>query len=245
MTNKNSDIKNIIQAHARRTERAEQAKRTEESQKQEVVVESTKQNIDLTELSNNIRVLSNNINSLNSKLSSNIIGLSNNINILNSGLSSNIKNLSDNIVSLNLSTQSERNTIVSEKLKIIDLLNEIKHYHTELINVKDINASNGYKVLNIVNKSGTLKELTIRLNVKPELYIEVDNIEVYNIHANFDDLSTTSDYSDTISAITSIDGLYYILNIKDIKFTKSLFVSFYFSGNATINNIFCVYDIEV
>lgn len=238
MKTKIPDANNTIQAHDFKSKQIEKNQKQEEKETKEV-------SVDLSELSSNIKVLSNNITLLNSKLSSNIIALANNISSLNTGLSSNIKNLSDNIVSLNLNTQSEKETVVSEKLKIIELLKEIKHYRTELINGKDINASNGYSVLKILDKSGTLKELTIRLTVKPELYIKVDNNELYNIHANFDDLATASEYSDTISAITSIDGLYYIINIKDVKFTKSLLVSFFFSGNATINNIFCLYDIEV
>ena len=117
-----------------------------------------------------------------------------------------------------------------------------KGNNTKIINLKGLKASNSYKILDLKGQ-GKLKELTVSLNIKPDLYVRVNGSELYNNHASFDDLSTISEYSDVVSAITSVTGDNYIINIKEVKFTKSIVVSLFFNGNATINNIFCIYDL--
>lgn len=163
------------------------------------------------------------------------------INKLNSSfiLSQKIQSESNSSVKYETSELSKTIRLLSEKIESLDITNR---EYTGLINKKGLNASRGYKILDLKGH-GKLRELTVSLNVKPDLYVKVNGNELYNIHASFDDLSTISEYSEVVSAITSAAGDNYIINIKEIKFTDSIVISLYFDGNATINNIFCIYDL--
>ena len=118
---------------------------------------------------------------------------------------------------------------------------EEKGTTTKIINLKGINSTNHYVILDLKKSSGIIRELTINCNAKFDIYIKSDETEVINNHGTFDDLSTLSGFSDSI--VTSVSGSNYIINIRNISFKRNVNASIRFNGSITINNIFCVYDI--
>jgi len=122
-----------------------------------------------------------------------------------------------------------------------NLLKEMKR--TTVINRKDVGIINLEKILDLERVSGRIRELTIISPVKTNIYINSDGLDLFTSHNSYDDLSTMAEFSDTVVAMQSIAGD-YILNIKDIYFTKSIKIDVGISGSSTIKNIFCIYDIE-
>lgn len=166
------------------------------------------------------------------------------INKINNSLISGQRINSESVVNstkdLNISLESVQKEISLLSYNINSLKN-IKNEFTSIINKKNLTAYNGYDILNLEG-CGKLRDLTVSLTVKPEIYIKVNNNEVYNIHASFDDLVALSAYSENITAVQ--DGVNYIVNLVDIKFTDTIVASLYFNGQATINYIYCIYDLR-
>ncbi len=146
-------------------------------------------------------------------------------------------------VALATSKQSntKANTTTVVVPRTIEVKREKKGTTTKIINLKGINSTNYYTILNLKNSRGIIRELTINCNAKFDVYIKSDNNEVINNHGTFDDLSTLSGFSDAI--VTSISGSNYVINIRNISFKESINAAIRFDGTVTINNIFCVYDV--
>lgn len=122
-----------------------------------------------------------------------------------------------------------------------DLPREMKR--TKVINRKDVEVIHLEKILSLEGFSGMIRELAIVSPVKPSIDINSDGLDLFTPHNSYDDLSAMAEFSDFVVAMQSIAGD-YILNIKDIYFTKSIKINLGISGSGTIKNIFCIYDIE-
>lgn len=123
-----------------------------------------------------------------------------------------------------------------------DSLAKVKR--TRIINRKDVDVTKLEKVLSLDDEHGTIRELTIVSPVKPSIFIVCDNIDMFASHNSYDDLATISEFSETIVAIQSA-ALDYVVNIKNIRFTENITIEVGIPGSSTIDNIFCIYDIEV
>ncbi len=220
---------------------------TYRAEQQQAAAEAVKCEEEKVKTTNDLITSINNLNaSLVSGQSAQLNALISVVNKINSSLSSgqriNAEVLQNSTNDLNMSVSS-----VQQELSIlsqnIESLRDYRNEFTTIINKQALTATNGYDVLN-QDGCGLLRELTVSLNIKPNLYMKVNNKEVYNIHASFDDLSTISKYSENISAIKSPNGTEYIFNIKNIKFTDNISVQIFFDGNATINNVYCLYDLR-
>jgi len=140
----------------------------------------------------------------------------------------------------------QQNLVLSTKLDKVEVRPGLpgEKKRTKVINRKDVEVTNFEKILDLKGFSGRIIELTIMSPVKPDIYVYSDEIDLFTSHNSYDDLSTMAEFSDTVVAMQSIAGD-YILNIKDIHFTKSIEIALGISGSDTIDNIFLIYDVDV
>lgn len=96
-------------------------------------------------------------------------------------------------------------------------------------------------LIDIKDKMGVLKELTVVALNKINVNVVVDGISYLDNVYRWDDFAGITLYTDVF--VARVDGSNYVLVIKDISFTKSLRVQIFFDSSTTVSHVFGVFDI--
>lgn len=207
-----------------------------------------------SDLSNNLvaknnslsTALSSSVGVLVSNLSKSFIALSNKLDANNAQISLSLSNLSkSNSSSFSAldATLAERdnslNILIDALSKLLDKAGKDENKSTRLINLKDYRVTNNYNILDF-NGVGIIKELIIISPSKFNIHIIADDTtKVSNKHYTYDDLALlTSSY---VSASAGVGT--YTINIKDIHFSKNIFISIDLENTVVLTKLFCIYDI--
>lgn len=111
---------------------------------------------------------------------------------------------------------------------------------TRIIHRRNIGTTAGEKLFK-QSRMGVLREITIVADQKINLQIELDGMKPFGARSDWDDLVSISLYSDTV--VADLVGSDYVLNLKKLHFRTGLEIFVWFSSDATISNIFGVYDL--
>lgn len=111
---------------------------------------------------------------------------------------------------------------------------------TQIINRRNIKTTTGETIFK-QEGTGVLREITVVADQEINILIKLDGSQPFGARSEWDDLTAITLYSETV--VAKLVGSDYVLNLKSLYFKHSLSIFIWFSTEATISNVFGVYDL--